>query len=75
MPIRAGPITTTAYVEDYLEFDRPIPFREHGLFYESGLQKEDGSVNKGRFGRSIRLLAEAEYSMILASRGVRDRNR
>ena len=56
-----------AYVEDYLEFDRPVPFRERGFFYESGLQKEDGSVNKGRFGRSVRLLADAEYSMILAA--------
>ena len=56
-----------AYVADYLEFDRPVPFREDGFFYESGLQKEDGSVNKGAFGRSVRLLAEAEYSMILAA--------
>ena len=56
-----------AYVEDYLEFDRPVPFRERGLFYESGLRKEDGSVNKGRFGRSVRLLADSEYSMILAA--------
>ena len=56
-----------AYVEDYLEFDRPVPFRERGFFYESGLRKEDGSVNKGRFGRSVRLLPDAEYSMILAA--------
>ena len=56
-----------AYVEDYLEFDRPVPFREDGFFYESGLQKEDGSVNKGRFGRAVRLLDDAEYSLILAA--------
>ena len=56
-----------AYVEDYLEFDRPVPFREDGFFYESGLRKEDGSVNKGRFGRAVRLLADAEYSLILAA--------
>ena len=56
-----------AYVEDYLEFDRPVPFREDGLFYESRLRKEDGSVNKGMFGRSVRLLPDAEYSMILAA--------
>ena len=55
------------YVEHYLEFDRPVPFREDGFFYESGLQKEDGSVNKGRFGRSVRLLDDAEYSLILAA--------
>ena len=56
-----------AYVDDYLEFDRPVPFREDGFFYESGLQKEDGSVNKGRFGRAVRLLDDAEYSLILAA--------
>ena len=56
-----------AYVEDYLEFDRAVPFRENGFFYESRLQKEDGSVNKGMFGRSVRLLADAEYSLILAA--------
>ena len=56
-----------AYVADYLEFDRPVPFREDGFFYESRLQKADGSVNKGLFGRSVRLLQDAEYSMILAA--------
>ena len=56
-----------AYVEDYLEFDRPVPFRDDGFFYESGLRKEDGSVNKGMFGRSVRLLADAEYSLIPAA--------
>ena len=56
-----------AYVEDYLEFDRAVPFREGNLYYESGLQKADGSTNKGRFGRSVRHLADAEYSLILAA--------
>ena len=56
-----------AYVADYLEFDRPVPFREDGFFYESRLQKADGSVNKGLFGRSVRLLQDAEYGMILAA--------
>ena len=56
-----------AHVADYLEFDRPVPFREAGFFYESRLQKADGSVNKGLFGRSVRLLQDAGYSMILAA--------
>ena len=56
-----------AYVEDYLEFDRPVPFRDGTFFYESGLRKDDGSTNKGMFGRSVRPLADAEYSMILAA--------
>ena len=51
--IRAETTTHYAYVEDYLEFDRPVPFRESGFYYESGLQKADGSTNKGSFGRSV----------------------
>ena len=67
-----------AYVEDYLEFDRPVPFQEDGFFYESGLRKADGSTNKGKFGRSVRLLADAEYSLILAAgfeTGITERQR
>ena len=56
-----------AYVKDYLEFDRPVPFRESDFYYESGLQKADGSTNKGSFGRSVRLLKDSEYSLILAA--------
>ena len=56
-----------AYVEDYLEFDRPVPFRESGFYYERGPQKADGSANKGSFGRSVRLLEDSEYRLILAA--------
>jgi len=56
-----------AYVTDYLEFDRPVPFRENDFYYESGLRKEDGSTNTGRFGRSVRLLDAAEYDLIIAA--------
>ena len=56
-----------AYVRDYLEFDRPVPFREGLFYYESALQKEDGSTNKGQFGRAVRPLQDREYRMILAA--------
>ena len=52
--IRTGTTANYAYVEDYLEFDRAVPFREGNHYYESGLQKADGSTNKGRFGLSVR---------------------
>ena len=55
-----------AYVKDYLEFDRAIPFREGNFYYESGLQKADGSMNKDRFGLSVSGLEESEYSLILS---------
>ncbi len=56
-----------AYVRDYLEFDTPVPFQVGGSYYESGLKKEDGSTNRGRFGLSVRPLPDAEYRLILSA--------
>ena len=56
-----------AYVRDYLEFDTPVSFREDRFYYESGLQKTDGSTNKGRFGLSVRSLPNTEYRLILSA--------
>ncbi len=44
-----------AFVSDYLEFDRPVPFKEGHHYYESSLQREDGQTNKGAFGRAVPL--------------------
>ena len=52
-------------VADYLEFDRPVPFKEGPFYYESGLKKDDGSTNKGAFGRAVRNLPDREYDLIL----------
>ena len=56
-----------AFVSDYLEFDRPVPFREGDHYYESKLRKADGSTNRGSFRRAVRLLKDSEYSLILAA--------
>ena len=56
-----------AFVSDYLEFDRAVPFKESGNFYESGLQREDGGTSKGAFGRAVRHISDTEYSGILNS--------
>lgn len=54
-----------ALVEDFLEFDRAVPFKEGNHYFESSLQKDDGSTNKGAFGRAIRLMPDDEYDLIL----------
>jgi putative restriction endonuclease len=55
-----------AHLTAFLEFDRAVPFREEcGVYYESALRKEDGSTNKGAFGRSIRLIPREEFERIL----------
>lgn len=53
------------YVADYLEFDTPVPCREGSFYYERNLQKADGTTNKGRFGRAVRPIRDAEYHLIL----------
>jgi putative restriction endonuclease len=53
-----------AFVSGYLEFTTPVPFREGDVFYETLLRKSDGSTNKGRFGRSVRLISRAEFDAI-----------
>jgi putative restriction endonuclease len=54
-----------ARVADYLEFDRPVPFKEGDFYYEKALKKDDGSTNKGAFGRAVRNLPDSEYDLIL----------
>lgn len=54
-----------AQMADFIEFDRPIPFREAGHYHESLLRKEDGSANKGAFGRAVRNLPAAEAQAIV----------
>ena len=54
-----------AFVSDYLEFDKPVPFKEGQHYYESCLKKDDGKTNKGAFGRAVRLLLDHEYDLIL----------
>jgi putative restriction endonuclease len=51
----------------YLEFDAPVPFQEGGEYYESALEKADGSTNKGAFGRAVRLIPDAEFDRIFKS--------
>lgn len=54
-----------AHLRNFLEFDRAVPFQEGGQYYESALRKEDGSTNKGAFGRSVRVIPREEFERIL----------
>lgn len=68
--IRADPALDGHFyadVTDYLEFARAVPFTEEGQYYESMLQKPDGSTSKGAFGRSVRIVPEAEFDAIMAA--------
>lgn len=54
-----------AHLSEYLEFDRPVPFQLSGTYLEQGLRKDDGSTNKGAFGRAVRSLSDTEYQSII----------
>lgn len=54
-----------AHLQHFLEFDRAVPFRAGSAYYESRLKKEDGSVNKGAFGRSVRLIPADQFANIV----------
>jgi putative restriction endonuclease len=56
-----------AFVENYIEFPTPVPFRIGSSYYESGLKKADGSTNKGAFGRAVRIIQDEEYQTIVAA--------
>jgi len=49
----------------YLDFDTAVPFFEGDEYYESALKKNDGSTNKGAFGRAVRLIPDDEFDRIL----------
>ena len=55
-----------AHVRNLLRFDREVPFRIAETYFETSLRKSDGSVNKGAFGRAVRVVPEAEFEAILA---------
>ena len=56
-----------AEVSDYLEFDSSVSFRREEGTYEASLLKANGSVNKGAFGRSVRVISDDEFNLILAA--------
>ncbi len=60
-----------AFVSAYLDFDRPVPFREGVHYYESGLRHSDGSLNQGFFRRAVRALPDEDYELILKAGFVR----
>jgi putative restriction endonuclease len=54
-----------AFVSSYLEFDRPVPFKEGKRYLEGALARADGKTNKGAFGRAVRFIPDVDYDLIL----------
>jgi putative restriction endonuclease len=56
-----------AFVEDFLEFPSPVPFKEGNFYYEAALRRNDGGTSKGAFDRAVRLISDDEYGLILSA--------
>jgi putative restriction endonuclease len=54
-----------AFVRDYLEFDRAVPFKEGTHYYESKLGNPGGTTNAGTAQNAVRHLPVNEYDLIL----------
>ncbi|MBB36450.1 MAG: restriction endonuclease [Hirschia sp.] len=51
----------------FLPFESFVPYKDERVGYlESGLNKEDGSVNKGKMGWSIRSVSDLDFFRIVA---------
>lgn len=66
-PRRADHFFADIDPHSYVEFDRPVPFRDGREYFERGLRKVDGSTNKGAFGRAVRNIAADEYEAIVSA--------
>lgn len=62
---RRQPDSYYALVDNYLDFDHPVPFAAGEQYFESMLRKDDGSTNKGAFGRAVRVVPDTEFDLIL----------
>ena len=54
-----------AFVKDYIEFSNPVPFKIGNNYFENKLKKNDGTTNKGAFGRAVRNISNEEYQEIV----------
>ena len=64
-PTKPGHFYALMESSSYLDFARPVPFREGSHYYESSIRRDDGGTSKGAFGRAVRNLPDREYDEIL----------
>jgi putative restriction endonuclease len=56
-----------AFVEDFLQFARPVQCRDGDLYYDAALRRSDGGTSKEAFGRAVRPISDSEYGSILTA--------
>lgn len=66
--VRPDPMREAHYyadVQGYLDFDKPVPFREGDFFFESAMRGTDGRTNSGTAQRAVRNMLDEEFDLIL----------
>ena len=66
--VRPDPLREAHYyadVQGYLDFEKPVPFREGEFFYESAMRGADGRTNAGSAQRAVRNMLDQEFELIL----------
>lgn len=66
--IEPSPLNDDTYyarIEEYLDFQRRVPFRERDFYYESALRRPDGSHSTGAFRNAVRHIPSDELQVIL----------
>lgn len=54
-----------ADVQGYLDFGKPVPFKEGNFFYETAMRGADGSTNLGSARRAVRNMPDHEFDLIV----------
>jgi putative restriction endonuclease len=64
-PLRAG--YSYAIVDEYLPFDRPVPFANNGAYAEAALREISNPSRVGAYlqGKSIRIVSDADFEAIV----------
>lgn len=56
-----------AFVEGYLDFPNPVPFRQGDFTYEAAVSAAGGKINAGVFQSAVRRISDEEFNLILAA--------
>ncbi len=64
---RSNPDLFYALLEGFINFDEKVPFSDGFKSFEKILRKDDGTVNKGAFGRAVRNISDDEFRAIISA--------
>jgi putative restriction endonuclease len=64
-PDTANPDHYYADIEDYLDFDNVVPFKDGDFYYEAAMRGPEGRTNSGSAQRAVRNMPDHEFQRII----------